>query len=778
MRFPPEIPCLKIVGNHMCKLTRREFLRLATVMGGASLFAGCSFLAEEAPVPQYIKGAPGVDPVETLEGIKNIYSVCDLCPGNCGICCRVAQGTVVKIGGNPYSPISVDRPLPFDTPVAESVKHGGSICAVGGSGIETLYDPFRVARPLKRVGSRGSGKWQALSWEQALEEISEGGDLFGEGKIVGLRAIRQEREDFSFLLGRADWGSSTFIKKFLAAFPGALLLRDREVQIDGIATEAANAVFGSGTGPVDADYGNARFLVSFGDAPLDSGIPIVSVARQIAEARVGSLGLRWAVVDPRLSTSASKADLWIPIIPGTDVHLALGIMKALAERHAGALKVSRDSIEKLTAGCSLADYAAACGVSPEIPVRLAEFLVQEGGRSAVVPGRGIFSQTNGAETAKAIFSLNLAVGSLPGTGGIATQSAGYLNQAEAKLLNAATKEQPAVEMGSATKALMVWRADPVYDDPYRASVHLKDREKVPLFVAIDSQITETTVLADYILPDTTYLERWDVCSSPPSVTVPGFGVRVPVVGGFDEKTGDYFPILPETKLMEDILIRLASSIGVPGFGEQSPGGLRNAWGYYRQALPAAANSFKNEGRLGLASDDDLKKVLERGGIFGARQTGAATQSGFPQKKAHSVPSFRVTSKEQDTEAGLMLITYTLPFHRSARSGINSWLLEVLPENRLIMNPADARKLKIAQGEEIIVESIDGKRSHKCKAQPMPGIRPGVVALARGFGYRQSGATSQIINGLSATPDKTRGAGINAAGFATTPGQTIVRIRKA
>ena len=762
----------------MSKLTRREFIRLATVMGGASLFAGCSFFAEEAPIPQYIKGAPGVDPVETLEGIKNIYSVCGLCPGNCGICCRVAQGTVVKIGGNPYNPISVAQPLPFDTPVAESAAHGGSICAVGGSGIQTLYDPFRIARPLKRVGPRGSGKWQALSWEQAFREISLGGDPFGEGNVVGLTALKQGREGFSYLVGRADWGSFTFIKRFLAAFPGTSLLRDRDAKIDRIAAEAANAVFGPDTGPVDADYENARFLISFGDAPLDSGVPIVSIARQIADARVRELGLKWAVVDPRLSTSASKADLWVPIIPGTDMNLALGVMKALADRYSDALKVPREAVEKLTAGRSVEEFAAACGVSPEVPVRLASLLVREGARSAAIPGRGIFSQINGAETAKAILALNIAVGSVPGTGGIASRSVDFLKKAEAKILNGAAKEWPPAEMGSATKALMTWRTDPVYDDPHAASAFLRDREKVPLFIAIDSQITETTVLADYILPDTTYLERWDICLSPPSVTVPGFGVRAPVVGGFDEKTGEFFPILPETRPMEDILIRLASSMGLPGFGEGSPGGLRNAWGYYRQAIALAVRSARDAGLSALSSDEDLEKALERGGIFASDQERTLNKTSSPGKKALSLPPLKAPSEEQRVERGLMLMTYTLPFHRSAESGVNSWLLEVLPENRLIMNASDALKLKIGQGEDIIVESIDGKASHKCKAQPMPGIRPGVVALARGFGRQQSGVAPQIIDGLSTTPDKTRGAGTNASAFPVGQGQVIVRVRKA
>ena len=200
-------------------------------------------------------------------------------PGNCGICCRVAEGTVVKIGGSPFHPASCGNPLPFAATLDEALSRSGSVCAIGGSGIQTLYDPFRVARPLKRVGPRGSGKWTAVSWEQALKEIIDGGDLFGEGSVSGLNQIAQAREGLVFLVGRADWGALTFINRFVAAFPGAALARDRETEIIDVARSAAESVFGSGIGSVDADYSKARCVISFGDAPLDSGIPLVSVAR-------------------------------------------------------------------------------------------------------------------------------------------------------------------------------------------------------------------------------------------------------------------------------------------------------------------------------------------------------------------------------------------------------------------------------------------------------------------------------------------------------------------
>lgn len=199
--------------------TRREFIRLATLMGGVSLFAGCTLLGASESVPKYSEGAPGVDPLENTIGVRNVYTVCGACPGNCGICCRVAEGMLAKIGGNPYNPIAASPVLPFDTPLQDAAIRSASVCAIGGSGIQSLYNPFRVAKPLKRVGPRGSGKWVGISWDQAIQEILDGGDLFGEGKIFGLREIKRSGQRTGFLAGRADWGSLHFIRSFVDAFP-------------------------------------------------------------------------------------------------------------------------------------------------------------------------------------------------------------------------------------------------------------------------------------------------------------------------------------------------------------------------------------------------------------------------------------------------------------------------------------------------------------------------------------------------------------------------------
>ena len=637
-----------------------------------------------------------------------------------------------------------------------------------------------MARPLKRVGPRGSGKWTAVSWEQALTEIINGGDLFGEGSVSGLNRIAQAREGLEFLIGRADWGALTFINRFVAAFPGATLVRDRETEIIDAARTVAESVFGPGIGPIDADYSNARCVISFGDAPLDSGIPLVSVARKIADARVGSRGFQWAVIDPRLSTSASKSDLWVPVIPGRDLSLALGIMRHLLDHNPGMAASLDENLKQKVMARSVQEHANDCGVSADIVARVAGIITDGGEKSAVVPGRGILAGPNGSQTAAVILSLNLMVGSFPGSGGLAYRNNDFLADAYKKAMSGIERGKAPTASGVASKALLLWEGDPVYDESSKATA-LQDLKKHPLIVAIDKQITETTALADYILPDTTYLERWDICVSPPSVTSNGFGVRHPVVGALEPQTGKYVPILPETRVMEEILADLAfrlklSTFETPGTDPAKP--KFTASEYYQNLVGTVLDSMQKTGMPIGVSEKDVAKVFDRGGFFASDAKREIKKDMKPRAKQPTIPTIASdTASAPGRDAEFLLISYSQPFHRTPRSGINSWLLEVLPENRLIMNNKDAKELEIRQHDRVLVQTNDGKSQSECKVHLMPGIRPGVVALAQGFGYRQAGAMHQIINGASRSEDKTRGAGVNVFALASSTGVTTVKIKK-
>ena len=749
----------------MTKLTRRNFIKTASLMGGVSLFAGCSFLGEAPRVPEYIKGAPGVDPIETLYGIKNLFSVCSMCEGRCGICCRSAQGAVVKIGGSSFHPISKGDPLPFGVNPQQAALIGTSICAIGSSGIQTLYDPFRVARPLKRVGPRGSGKWKAVSWPEAISQITNGGDLFGEGKVAGLKAAKESGQGFGFLVGNADWGSLNCIKSFLKSFPGARIFRDDAVLAQDMVKSLNRSVFGEDFSLTRADYRNARFLLNFGSAPLDSGVPLLSVARDLTDARMSRPSLKWVVIDPRQSTSAAKADTWVPIIPGKDLSFALAIVKALFERFPQAVRGANEAVKDAVKNHSVSEYAENAGSYEGAAIEIAKLLSDAGPQAAVIPGAGVYRQQFGKEAAEAILTLNLLVGSTPRNGGLTCDDESFFADAEKNILGPVEPRISDIAPLTPGHSLVIWDADPVYVNPKMSGL-ISNQKDFPLVVAIETVISETASMADFILPDTTYLERWDICSAPSISPATGFGLRAPTVGAVEDRSGRYFPILPETMLMEDILYKFSEALGLD-FGKDlvfkdSPS-IAKAF-YYK----STASLFKSFSQLNRTKNPDsvtVESMFERGGYFEQPESpGQTTKNKSGYKVNPSRWSGRVQFNAAANNGFLTLITYSQPFHRSPKSGMNSWLLETLPENRLVINPLDAASRGLKQGQSIILESSDGSVKRTVRVQIAPGIRPGVVALANGYGYRGAGATPYSIDKTTQFFDKPRSAGVNSSEF--------------
>lgn len=344
-------------------INRRAFLRLGLSLGGTLALSGCEtipYLVEKKreKVPPYIWGAAPEDMTEKSSKVKIRYSVCETCPSFCGIRAKVREGMLIKIDGNPYHPNSFEPHIPYETDPKDALNFVGSVCVKGQSGIQTLYDPLRVKQPLKRVGPRGSGKWQTISWKQAIEEIVEGGDLFGEGHVKGLKAVRDldtpidpdypeygpKANQFFFLFGRSGTGQYEFINRFLTTYGTINWVTEQPIGSSSYHVATRLCL----DGRVDSlrpDILNCEYLIFFGTSPLEANLPMQVYTRKLMRAKSFILGesetlqekgwieklsynfkhLKWVVVDPRLSTSASKADQWIPIRPGTDAALALGM---------------------------------------------------------------------------------------------------------------------------------------------------------------------------------------------------------------------------------------------------------------------------------------------------------------------------------------------------------------------------------------------------------------------------------------------------------------------
>ena len=128
-------------------ISRRSFLKWTGAATAASI-TGANAPVLHALVPEKKDGLPAK--------VENRFSACDMCLNKCGLIARVEDGVVTKLDPNP-----------------KFLKSRGMLCARGNAGIEQLYDPDRLKYPLLRKGKRGEGKWQRVSWDQALDHAAE-----------------------------------------------------------------------------------------------------------------------------------------------------------------------------------------------------------------------------------------------------------------------------------------------------------------------------------------------------------------------------------------------------------------------------------------------------------------------------------------------------------------------------------------------------------------------------------------------------------------------------
>lgn len=361
---------------------RRTVLKAGAALGGLAAFAtGYSKTAErvvhgvaDSLAPKARAGdihgrslAPEctVDPVSgavTLNPDQQIsYTLCLGCTTLCGVRVRVDKktGKVLRVSGNPYSPLSTDPALPYETPIAESFAavsmHGekglggrSTACGRGAAALSQMESPFRITTPLKRVGPRNSGRWQPIPFEQLVREVAEGGDLFGEGHVKGLRELRSfdpidpakpdlgPRVNQVAILASVNDGREAFARRFMQKAYGTINYVGHGGYCGGSYRSGSGASFGNlRTMPhAKPDFANAGFVMFCGTAPANAGNPFKRQGWQLAEGRSGGR-LRYAVVDPVLGHSDSLAardkGRWIPIRPATDGALAMALIRWIIE---------------------------------------------------------------------------------------------------------------------------------------------------------------------------------------------------------------------------------------------------------------------------------------------------------------------------------------------------------------------------------------------------------------------------------------------------------------
>ena len=311
--------------------------------------------------PEFIIDA-ATGQLSTQPGQTVSMSSCLGCWTQCGVRVRVddAQNRILRVAGNPYHPLATVNPAPMETPVREvyamlggenGLEGRATSCARGSAMLEQQNNPHRVLQPLKRVGPRGSGKWETISFEQLVQEVCEGGDLFGEGQVDGMRAIFDQKtlidaqnpeygplaNQFIFT-DSANEGRTALVRRFAEQSFGSRNFANHGSYCGQTFRVGTGAALGDLAGQPHGkpDWPSARFGLFIGAAPAQSGNPFQRQGRQLAEARSRKENpFRYVVVSPILPTSSSLAagsgNRWLPVKPASDLALVMGMLRWIIE---------------------------------------------------------------------------------------------------------------------------------------------------------------------------------------------------------------------------------------------------------------------------------------------------------------------------------------------------------------------------------------------------------------------------------------------------------------
>ena len=688
-------------------MDRRSFIKLTAVTGTSAALASCG-----NPENQLIRFVPDEDIIPGVAVWKP--GVCPLCQAGCGLTVRVmdADADVVRNGQAGVVRIAAAKKL--EGAPDHPVNHGG-LCPRGQSAIQITYHPDRITQPLKRAGDRGQGRYDAISWEDALAEVASRLDAL-EGNQRALAAVTRG--------GRSH--RAAVLRQFLARFgaPGPITF---ELFGDEVLRRANRLSFGREQLPT-FDLANTRFVLSFGADFLGTWNSPVSQNVGYGLMRQGRPGIRgaFAQVESRMSQTGASADEWVPVRPGTEGVLALGIANVIV---AGQLRPASGAgragtlIDGWSGG--LASYTPASverltGVPAARVERLARQFAEARPSVAIVGGPAL-AHSNSLFTALAVNALNALVGAVDQPGGISFTP--QLDVAAASKAGGAAGA-PAPRLGqfaadvlsgaNPAQVLIVDGVNPVFTTPQAWQVR-QAFEKIPYIVSFGSFLDETSALADLILPDHSFLESWSEA--------------IPESGAMDAVASVAPPAmrpLHQTRATPDVLLEIGRTLRVP---------LELPWQTFDEMLGASFAALPSSTPDVDAWTDAQGKGVWSGTLPGGLTvSAAATQASAPA--AFAEPQFDGAADQYPFH----FLPYPSNQFLDGSLAHLPWLQEMpdpltsaMWSSWVEINPATAEKLGIAEGD--VVEVTSGHGKVQAGAVMSPGLAPDVIAMPAGQGHR-------------------------------------------
>ncbi len=543
-------------------LDRRNLLKLGGAAATTAVAGGASLNVHAVmDLPQW--GNKDFSPTTGTER-KAIPSACWQCVTRCASMGYVEDGRLVKIESN-----------------VNSIRTEGVMCAKGQGGVNHTYDPDRILYPMQRVGERGSGQWERISWDEALDMIAA---RMKKNRDAGTP------EKVAFHYGRMKASHSKTIGGFFKAF-GTGSIGNHTALCEGGKWTAQELTWG---GHYDNwDFDNTKFVLNFGSNVLETHTNHIPTAHRLLWA-MAEKGVEMVSFDVRLSNTAAKSKEWVPIKPGTDaaviaaminVVMSEGLYKGDGEEFLKYTRVTEDvnadvatKIAAIKSGVK--DYTPAwaekiSGVPADKITALARKFAKTK-PSVLVSYRGLVCHYNGNEGERLAQLLCAVTGQMdkPGTRMKAVGAGwnwpkipaakkikkldifdGFPGQVAYPTHHVAEMVLPMIKDGRNGRPDMYieycWTPAYANGNCGEAIEILKDEKLIPFVVAVDPFYGDSTMYADLILPDTPYTERWTAEDMVDPAQIGEFYIRQP----FTKPLG-------EARDFSDVVFDLAKRLGV------------------------------------------------------------------------------------------------------------------------------------------------------------------------------------------------------------------------
>ncbi len=646
-----------------------------------------------------------------------VYSICGMCTVRCPIQVDVEFGKARFITGNPH---------------ASGIQ--GSLCARGAAGIALTEDDERPQGPLIRDGERGQGKWRQVSWDEALTYVAD-----------KLNAVRKQYGDQAVLFSDRGGPFRDFYRAFLRAI-GTPNYCNHDSACARNVQNAALSVFGFGRKSVAYDLKNAKHVI-LQTRNIFEAINVAEV-NNLMDARDNGCVL--TCIDVRATVTATKADNFFMLRPGTDYGFNLAVIHELInaglyDKDFVAKHVKDfDALKEFTAPFTLKWAEKETGVPAE---KIRDFCSQlaEAAPSVIWhPGWMTARYDDSFYVSRTAYLINALLGSIGSKGGLPimnkpedvgakglknfmdlfpkpkTERVDGVGWMEGRthfdsgpgLLNLA---YDAIETGKPypIKAYIAQRHDPLmaYPDPE----HLKKMwENLDLLVSVTFSWSDTAWHSDVVLPMSPYLER-------DSILATKNGLRP----SFIRRARAMKPVY-DTKAVWEIYAGLASKMGIKELAYKS---IEDIWNFQLEGTGLSNADFEETGMVSLA-DEALYHDMDS---FAFKTPSGKIEVLSEALKADGLDSLKPYVSPKRPPEGSYRITFgRCGLHTQGHTVNNPWLAERMSENLLWINAGVAQSLGIADGDPVTVGTNGNQGT--IKAFVTDFIHPEAVFMIHGFGH--------------------------------------------